>query len=65
LSAKRLNESLDTVYSVLDKENSDETDHGGSYVGFIDSKDLTIKKTMEKSELLSFEKLIEKGVVRA
>ncbi len=61
LSEKRLNESLMTVYSALDIQKSDETDHGGQYVGYIDKNDLTVQTSMEKSELLLFEKKIREG----
>ena len=59
LSEQRLNESLANVYNSLDAQQADETNHGGGYVGYIDSKDLTINKTIEKNELLSFEKKLK------
>lgn len=59
LSEKRINESLTSVYNSLDAQHADETNHGGGYVGYIDSKDLSINKTIEKNELLSFEKKIK------
>ncbi len=61
LSEKRLNESLMTVYSALDIQKADETDHGGQYVGYIDKDNLSIQTSMEKSELLLFEKKIREG----
>lgn len=62
LSENRLNESLDSVNSILNSHNIDETDHGGSYIGYIDSKTLKICKTLEKNELLSFESKVKKEV---
>ena len=62
LSEKRLNESLETVNSILNSQNIDETDHGGSYVGYIDSKTLKINRTLEINELLSFESKAKKEV---
>ena len=61
LSERRLNESLMTVYSALDIQKSDETNHGGQYVGYINSNDLSIGTTMEKNELLLFEKNLREG----
>ena len=58
LSEMRLNESVMPTYASLDKQGSDETDHGGGYVGYINAKTLTVGSTMEKNELLSFEKTI-------
>lgn len=61
LSERRLNESLMTVYSALDIQKSDETNHGGQYLGYIDASDLCIYTSMEKNELLLFEKNLREG----
>ena len=58
LSEYRLNESLLSTYGALDEQDSDETDHGGGYVGFIDSNTLQIGGSMEKNELLLFERIV-------
>ena len=58
LSEIRLNESLMSTYGALDEQESDETDHGAGYVGYIDSSTLKIGSSMEKSELLMFERIV-------
>ena len=58
LSEYRLNESLLSTYGSLDEQQSDETDHGGGYVGYIDSKTMQITGSMEKNELLLFERIV-------
>ncbi len=62
LSERRLNEALEPVNTVLNENNIDETDHGGKYVGYVDSKTLVVNKTLEKYELLSFEEKAKKEV---
>jgi hypothetical protein len=62
LSEKRLNESLDSVNTLLNEYNLDEIDHGGGYVGYINSKDLSICKSLEKNELFLFEEKLKEGV---
>ncbi len=61
LSERRLNETLMTVYSALDIQSLDETDHGGQYAGYIDSFNLTINSSFEKTGLLFFEKRLREG----
>ena len=58
LSEYRLNESLLSAYGAMDEQKSDETDHGGGYVGYIDSKSLQVSGSMERNELLLFERII-------
>ena len=58
LSEIRLNESLMSTYGALDEQESDETDHGAGYVGYIDTNTLRVGSTMEKEELLSFERAV-------
>lgn len=58
LSELRLNESLLSTYGALDIQDSDETDHGAGYVGYIDTNTLRVGSTMEKEELLSFERAV-------
>ncbi len=59
LSEYRLNESLISTYAALDSQNSDETDHGGGYVGYMDSGTLKTHSSMERSELLMFERTVK------
>ena len=61
MAERRINESLMTAYSSLDIQKLDETDHGGLYAGYIDSNTLDISSSLEKNELLLFEKKIREG----
>ncbi len=64
LSEYRLNESLLSTYGALDSQNADETDHGGGYVGYIDANTLKTQSSMEKGELLMFEKVVNGRSIR-
>ncbi len=58
LDNQRLENSLVSTFKEIESEDSQ---YGGGYVGYIDANTLSIDSSMEKSELVAFEKELKMG----